>query len=88
MDEITMVFDGSRDFEAFGKANEWCRLNDVAVGATERDAPIGLMYGRDEYAIGKWRNLSANEKSALDGRMTGDRRHGPITIRIKQRRAA
>lgn len=45
---------------------------------------MGLLYG--DWAIAKWRNLSPAERKQLDGRMEGDFRHGPVTIRINPKR--
>ena len=44
------------------------------------DAPVGLLYG--DWAIAKWRNLTPTERAQLDGRMEGEFRDGPVTIRI------
>jgi hypothetical protein len=79
---ITFTRDG--DFEALHAAQDWCRENGISYGSLCRDDPVGLLYG--DWAIAKWRNLSPAERKQLDGRMEGDFRHGPVTIRINPKR--
>jgi hypothetical protein len=46
----------------------------------QRGAPRGILRG--DAVIAKWRNLSHAERVALDGLMTGDMRHGPVTVTL------
>ena len=69
------------NFEACREAEQWCRERDIAVGSMERGQPRGLMVG--PYCIAKWHNLSGPERRELHGTMTGDMRHGPVTIELK-----
>jgi len=69
------------NFEACREAVAWCHERDIAVGAMERGQPRGLLTG--PYYIAKWHNLSGPERRQLDGTMTGDMRHGPVTIELK-----
>jgi hypothetical protein len=69
------------DFEACREAEEWCEERGISVGAPERTQPRGLT--REWCALGKWSNLSGPERRSLDGKMTGDMRHGPVTIELK-----
>jgi hypothetical protein len=71
-------FDNAGDFQACYAAEKWCEERLIAVGPAQGLEPRGLLFGF--YAIAKWRNLSAVERRQLDGRMTGDMRHGPVTI--------
>jgi hypothetical protein len=71
------TFEGG-DFAGFYAAEEWCKAHDISVGTMQREAPIGLMAG--DFAIAKWRNLSAAEIRGLDGVLIGDKRQGPITV--------
>lgn len=75
---ITFTRDG--DFAALYAAQNWCDENGISYGSLCGDAPVGLLYG--DWAIAKWRNLTPAERAQLDGRMEGDFRHGPVTIRI------
>ena len=80
--KIVKVFDrkGS-DFEAFNDACAWLKENGYSYGSMQRDEPIGIMKG--DYDISKWRNMTSTEHESLDGRLTGDKRNGPITVTIK-----
>lgn len=75
---VTIVFDQPGDFEACRAAEKWCVERGISVGDMQGPAPRGLLVG--DFWIAKWRNLNAAEKRALDGRMTGDMRRGPVTI--------
>lgn len=75
---LTIVFDQPGDFEACNAAEKWCHDRGISVGEMQGPAPRGLLVG--DFWIAKWRNLNAAEKRALNGRMTGDMRHGPVTI--------
>ncbi|WP_293039508.1 hypothetical protein [Paraburkholderia sp.] len=68
------------NFEAANEAEQWCRDRNIAVGAISRGSPRGLMCG--DYVIAKWRQLNDSERQQLDGTMTGDMRHGPVTIEL------
>ncbi|SAI59030.1 Uncharacterised protein [Bordetella ansorpii] len=80
-----LTFEGAGDFEAFRKAEAWCRENDVAMGRMEGGLPIGLMWGADQHAISKWTNMTRAEQNALDGQLTGHKRYGPVTVCITAR---
>lgn len=74
------VFDATGPFEAERAAEEWRKERDIAVGSMERNQPRGLAFG--PYVISKWSNLRPHERNSLDGTMTGDMRHGPVTIEL------
>jgi|GEM_PF-1405312 len=76
------VFDAPGcNFEACREAEEWCEERGISVGQIERGQPRGLF---DEPCwIAKWSNLSGVERRQLTGKMTGDMRHGPVTIELK-----
>ena len=69
------------NFEACREAEEWCEERGISVGAMERGQPRGLLRG--QFHIAKWHNLSGPERRELDGTMTGDMRHGPVTIELQ-----
>lgn len=77
---LTIIFRESGEFEACRAAERWCDDRGIAVGEMQAAAPRGLLLGY--YRIAKWRNLNDAERKALDGRMTGDMRNGPVTIAL------
>ncbi|CAJ0737822.1 hypothetical protein R16034_00860 [Ralstonia edaphis] len=78
---MKIVFDTlGGNFEACREAEYWCEARGIAVGVMERDQPRGLLVG--SYHIAKWHNLSGPERRELQGKMTGDMRHGPVTIEL------
>lgn len=84
--DMTVVrFEAEGTFEALSQAQKWCLENDIAMGSLERDRPVGLMWGAEEHFISKWTRMTKAEQDELDGRLTGDKRHGPIEIHIKRR---
>lgn len=85
MHEIKIVFKGGAEFAALDAARRWCRENDVAMGGMQGPSPIGLCWGADKHVISKWRNMTRAEQNALDGRLLGDKRHGPLTLVIRAR---
>ena len=82
--EFVKVFDKKGDFEAINEAQTWLEANGYSYGSMQRDEPIGIMKG--DYDISKWRNMTATEHEALDGKLTGDKRNGPVTITINEQR--
>jgi hypothetical protein len=68
------------NFEACREAEEWCDERGISVGQMERNQPRGLMH--EECWIAKWSNLSAGVRRRLAGTMTGDMRHGPVTVEL------
>jgi hypothetical protein len=77
---LTHIFTQKGDFEAWYAATSWCAYKGISVGSMCRHDPVGLMIG--DVLIAKWRNLTAKERSQLDGTITGDFRNGPLTLQI------
>jgi hypothetical protein len=77
---VKILFGQSGDFAASNAAEAWCEANGYAVGQAERGAPRAIKHG--EWLVSKWRNLSAAQQLDVDGLMTGDMRHGPVTVEI------
>lgn len=77
---MKIVFKEAGDFNACYAAEQWCKANHVSVGSAQRGDPRCLMRG--DGLVAKWRNLSAAERSACHGVMTGDMRNGPVTIEM------
>jgi len=69
------------NFEACREAEQWCDERGIAVGQMERNQPRGLMH--EDCWLAKWSNLSGPVRRQLDGTMTGDMRHGPVTVELK-----
>lgn len=80
MSNTVVRFEQVGDFAAYHAACKWLDDNGYSHGSMQRDDPIGIMRG--DYSIAKWRNLSPKEVSALHGRITGDKRNGPVTVTI------
>lgn len=76
--QLNMVFEHSKTFQACRDAEAWCEALGLSVGRMEAHKPRGLLWGN--FDIAKWHNLSAKEIAALDGRMTGDFRNGPVFV--------
>lgn len=76
-----VVFDQAGDFNAVAAAEAWCAARGLSVGRMERGQPRGLLFG--DFDIQKWHNLSAVERRALSGRMTGDMRNGPVVVEVR-----
>ncbi len=74
-------FTGTEDWEAVRKAEAWCAENGISVGTMQGSSPRGLKRGT--FSIAKWRNLDRADIAKLDGTMTGDPRHGPIVVELK-----
>lgn len=74
------LFNQPGEFEAMRAAEAWCAERGISVGRMERGKPRGLLYG--DFDIAKWHNMRKHEIEALDGRMTGDMRHGPVIVEV------
>lgn len=75
--------DGDDTFAAMYAAEKWCRDRGISVGESCGPGhPRGLLFG--DYLIAKFRNLTTKERAALDGKMTGSMRTGPVTIDLKR----
>lgn len=77
----TITFTESGTFAALYAAQDWLRQHGYSYGSQQRGSPTAIKKG--DYIIGKWRNLSADDRAEMDGTMEGDFRDGPVTIKIK-----
>ncbi|MCW0447230.1 hypothetical protein [Xanthomonas sacchari] len=77
---LIVQFEQTGEFAALDAARAWCCERGVSYGSLQQGAPIGLLVG--DYAISKWRNMSATERAAQHGTITGDGRNGPLELRI------
>jgi hypothetical protein len=73
-----LTFSEQGTFAALAAARQWCREHGVSMGSTQAMGPAGLLIG--EYAISKWRNMTKAEQAALDGRIEGNFRDGPLYV--------
>jgi hypothetical protein len=75
-----LVFDQVGDFAASREAEAWCAKHGYAVGAAEEGRARGIRKG--DAPLGTWTGLRQCDKDALDGRMTGDMRTGPVLVEL------
>lgn len=80
VDALTRTFASPRDFGAVREAERFLADRGFSYGRLERGAPRGILLG--DFDIQKWRNLSAKDRFALHGEMTGDFRRGPVRVVI------
>lgn len=79
--KFTKTFEArDESFVAFEEARSWLQARGFSVGRMQREDPIGIMMG--DHDIQKWRHLSKEDREELDGILTGDKRHGPITVEL------
>lgn len=71
-------FKSEETFGAYHEAEEYCKALGVSVGRMCHPLPTGLAKG--EFDIAKWKNLSAEDKTLLDGVIVGDFREGPVKV--------
>lgn len=69
------------NFEACREAEEWCEERGIAVGVIENGRPRALLC--EHCWLDKWSNISEIERRKMHGTMTGDMRHGPVTVELK-----
>ena len=69
------------NFDDCRAAEEWCEERGISVGTMERRQPRALFH--EDCHVGKWSSLSGPERRQMHGTMTGDMRHGPVTIELK-----
>ncbi|SNT16196.1 hypothetical protein SAMN06295912_15031 [Sphingomonas laterariae] len=75
-----IIIHGIGDFVALRSAERLLASAGFSLASGCRAQPTGLMFG--DWEIAKWRNLSPQERDALHGVMTGDRRNGPLKITL------
>ncbi|OJW42407.1 MAG: hypothetical protein BGO50_01360 [Rhodanobacter sp. 67-28] len=76
-----VTFTETGTFEASRKAEAWCAARGLSLGPSDRFGQRGILLGN--YCIAKWHNLTKQEIAQLDGVLTGDGRHGPVHIDLK-----
>jgi len=80
---FTMVFEGKpgSDFSAINAAQGYLAAHGFSFGPGCMSGKIGVMFGRG-WIIAKWRNLTPLEQRQCHGVLEGDRRLGPVTLKI------
>ncbi len=79
----TFRFEDTRHFGAMRAAEHFLEEHGFSYGTNQKGAPRGVMLGA--HHIPKWDELNERERGALDGLMSGDMRHGPVTVTIADR---
>jgi hypothetical protein len=80
---FTHIFEGrpGDDFSAINQAQGFLAAHGFSFGPGCVSGKIGVMFGRD-WIIAKWRNLTPLEQQQCHGLIEGDRRKGPVTLKI------
>ncbi len=78
----SITFDDTPEFAAKRAAEAWCRERGISAGPCQQHQPRGL--ATNGVVLAKWRNLNDSERRQLDGQMTGDMRHGPVTVTLNR----
>jgi hypothetical protein len=69
-----------RTFGALGAAERLLARAGFSIASGSAGGPTAIMFGN--YFVAKWKNLTAAERAAVHGIMVGDRRDGPLHIRL------
>lgn len=69
------------DFSAINQAQGYLAAHGFSFGPGCVSGTIGVMFGRN-WRIAKWRNLTPLEQRQCHGILEGDRRLGPVTLKI------
>jgi hypothetical protein len=80
---FTMVFEGKPGdaFSAINQAQGFLAARGFSFGPGCVSGRTGVMFGRG-WIIAKWRNLTPLEQRQCHGVIEGDRRNGPVTLKI------
>lgn len=80
MTQPSIIFHDAGDFCALRAAERFLASAGFSVGSGCKGCDTGILFG--DWVIAKWRNLTRSEQAVLHGVMTGDRRNGPVMIRL------
>ena len=72
-------FDQTGDFEAVRAAEAALSLAGFSIGACQKGAPRGILFG--DVTISKWRNMTRSQQLDLHAQMWGGRQ-GPVTVML------
>ena len=81
----TLIFknDGT-DFSGINAARGWCHDHRMVVGSMQGPSPMGAHRASEAGWIPKWRNMTPHERELLDGKLTGDKRSGDVTLHLTE----
>lgn len=84
---FTKTFDEPGDFGSYHAAAAWLMHEGYSCGSMCSGLPTAIIKGREIY-IAKWKNLSGEERSKVDGTIEAPSfRNGPVTVTLKDRPA-
>lgn len=75
------TFEAPGTFDAWHAARKWLEESGYSCSDTSAMHPVAVLKG--DWLIAKWKNLTHKEIEALDGRVYGDFRNGPVTVELK-----
>jgi hypothetical protein len=75
-----LIYRQRGDFAAQDAAEAELGRHGFSIGPSETGAPWAVMHG--EVKVGKWRNLSPDERSAAHLTLSGNGRHGPLILTL------
>lgn len=87
MKQVAEFFNDGTEWSAGQQLERWCEENDYAIGSSQCDAPQGLMKGRKDWYVAKWRNLSKQDIEQLDGYVAwtgGGSRNGNCIVMLRE----
>lgn len=77
---VSIIFDKKGDFAALQDAKSALQSAGFSIGSIQRGYPTAIMFG--DYSVSKWSSLNREERLATHAQLTGDNRHGPLTLTI------
>lgn len=79
---MTITFNNSGTFAAYHAACAWLKENGFSYGSMSGFLPTAIKRG--DWAIAKWKNLTAQERRDIDGTIEGDFREGPVVVKLSE----
>lgn len=77
---LEATFTGEATFAALYAAEAFLERAGFSAGSGSAGQPTAFMFG--DWLVAKWKNLTTTERNNVHGTMTGDRRNGPVTLRL------
>jgi len=75
------TFEAPGTFDAWHAARHWLEERGYSCSHTSAMHPVAVLKG--DWQIAKWKNLTRKEIAALDGKVDGNFRDGPVTVTLK-----
>lgn len=76
-------FAGAEAFHALRCAETFLAVAGFSIAPGSAGDPTPIMFG--DYIVAKWKNLTTRERVGVHGLIEGNRRDGPLTIRLTER---